>query len=118
MCLGTDGFYPAPQLFDFMQVEESIVIVKVISVSTDLGWVVIPYYYKKNYDFKQAKATQILLLIAFKSAFLTTKKGNPFNLIWEPCIPPPPHPLGNGTPLFHDTIKDTLMAENMGYQNP
>ena len=93
-----------------MQVEESIVIVKVVSVSTNVGWVVIPYYY---YDFKQTKATQILLLIAFKSAFLTTKRGNPFNLIWEPC----PNPLGNGTPMFHDTIKDTLMAENMGYQN-
>ena len=78
MCLGTDGFHPAPQLSDFMQVEESIVIVKVVSVSTDVGWAVIPYYY---YDFKQTKDTQFLLLIAFKSAFLTTKKGNPFNLI-------------------------------------
>ena len=58
MCLGTDGFHPAPQLSNFMQVEESIVIMKVVSVSTDVGWVVIPYYY---YDFKQTKATQILL---------------------------------------------------------
>ena len=41
-----------------MQVEESIVVVEVVSVSTDVGWVVIPYYY---YDFKQTKATQILL---------------------------------------------------------
>ena len=37
-----------------MQVEESTVIVKVVSVSADVGWVVIPYYY---YDFKQTKAT-------------------------------------------------------------
>ncbi|MCV6577421.1 MAG: hypothetical protein OIF58_16990, partial [Cohaesibacter sp.] len=102
------------ELSDLMQVEESIVVVEVVSVSTDVGWVVIPYYY---YDFKQTKATQILLLVAFKSAFLTTKRGNPFNLIWEPC-PLPPHPLGNGTPMFHDTIKDKLMSENMGYQNP
>ena len=43
-----------------MQVEDSIVIVKVVSVSADVGWVVIPY-----------KATQILLLIAIKSASLT-----------------------------------------------
>ena len=87
MCLGTDGFHPAPQLFDFMQVEESIVIVKVVSVSTDVGWVVIPYYY---YDFKQTKATQILLVIAFKSAFLTTKKGQSlqFNM---GALHPPPH---------------------------
>ena len=85
-----------------MQVEESIVRVEVVSVSTDVGWVVIPYYY---YDFKQTKATQILLLIAFESAFLTTQRGNPCNLIWEPSPPPPPtpHPLGNGTPMFHES---------------
>ena len=29
-----------------------------------------------------------LLLIAFKSAFLTTKRGNHFNLMWEPCTSP------------------------------
>ena len=70
-----------------MQVEEFIVVVEVVSVSTDVGWVVIPYYY---YDFKQTKATKILLLTAFESAFLTTQRDNPFNLIWEPCPPPPP----------------------------
>ena len=69
------------ELSDFIQVQGSIVIVKLVSVSTYVGWVVIPYCY---YDFKQTKATQILLLITFKSAFLTTKRGNPFNLIWEP----------------------------------
>ena len=96
-----------------MQVEESIVAVEVVSVSTDVGWVVIPYYY---YDFKQTKATQILLLIAFESAFLTTQRGNPFNLIWEPC----PHiPWEMELPRsMNDTIKDTLMSKNMGYQNP
>ena len=35
-------------------------MVKVVSVSADVGWVVIPY-----------KATQILLLLAIKSASLT-----------------------------------------------
>ena len=43
-----------------MQVYDSIVIVKVVSVSADVGWVVILY-----------KATQILLLIAIKTASLT-----------------------------------------------
>ena len=56
MCLVTDGFHPAPQSSDqFLQMWGT-------------GWVVIPYYY---YDFKQTKATQILLLIAIKSASLT-----------------------------------------------
>ena len=98
-----------------MQVEESIVVVEVVSVSTDVGWVMIPYYY---YDFKQTKATQILLLIAFESAFLTTQRCNPFNLIWEPC--PPTHiPWEMELPCsMNDTIKDTLMSKNMGYQNP
>ena len=98
-----------------MQVEGSIVVVEVVSVSTDVGWVVIPYYY---FDFKQTKATQILLLIAFESAFLTTQRGNPFNLIWEPC--PLPHiPWEMELPCsMNDTIKDTLMSKNMGYQNP
>ena len=101
-----------------MQVEESIVVVEVVSVSTDVGWVVIPYYY---YYFKQTKATQILLLIAFESAFLTTQRGNPFNLIWEPCPPPPPPHIPWEMELpcsMNDTIKDTLMSNNMGYQNP
>ena len=76
MCLGTDGFHPAPQLSYLIlcKFEESIVMVKVVSVSTAVGWVVIPYYY---YDFKQTKATQILLLIAFKSAFLPLKGAIP-----------------------------------------
>ena len=83
-----------------MQVEESIVVVGVVAVSTDVGWVVIPYYY---YDFKQTKATQILLLIAFESAFLTTEKGQSlqFNM-GALAPPPPPHPPGNGTPMFHE----------------
>ena len=61
------------ELSDLMQVEESIVVVEVVSVSTDVGWVVIPYYY---YDFKQTKATQILLLIAFESAVDKTRIGS------------------------------------------
>ena len=98
-----------------MQVEESIVVVEVVSVSTDVGWVVTPYYY---YDFKQTKATQIVPLIAFESAFLTTQRGNPFNLIWEPCPPPPDIPWEMELPCsVNDTIKDTSMSKNLGYQN-
>ena len=98
-----------------MQVEESIVVVEVVSVSTDVGWVVIPYYY---YDFKQTKATQILLLIAFESAFLTTEKGQSlqFNM---GALPPPHIPWEMELPCsMNGTIKDTLMSKNMGYQNP
>ena len=100
-----------------MQVEESIVVVGVVSVSTDVGWVVIPYYY---YDFKQTKATQILLLIAFESAFLTTEKGQSLQFNMGALAPPPPHiPREMELPCsMNDTIKDTLMSENMGYQNP
>ena len=76
-----------------MQVEESIVVVEVVSVSTDVGWVVIPYYY---YDFKQTKATQILLLIAFESAFLTTEKGQSLQFNMGALAPPPPPPTSPG----------------------
>ena len=59
--LMTDGFHPAPQSSYLILCKfKTVVIVKVVSVSADVGWVVIPY-----------KATQILLLIAIKSASLT-----------------------------------------------
>ena len=65
MCQVTDGFHSVPQssYLIFMQDEDSFAIVKVVSVSADVGWVVIPYYY---YDFKQTRLPKSCYLLPFK----------------------------------------------------